>query len=269
LYEPYDPTCRIEEFGFVSAGLNRNSLVEELTNKPVELGLSPRGHGMDIDERVQRFYDKLAKIEAEQKEPSFVEDGDRRVFFVDVGDMDKEEAKKIIERDLEEKKAEMETVDFTCTFGQGCGSKVETLPGGQGLGELDDLEYFQKQLYKGLRLPTISIGMSDIKMKDDGSIDFPSCGDVSVSVNKATFEVSKVDLDTMTLDVMDEIQREFGRKIAEEYDKKCMTVMHQPAPEEPAEQLEFTLEDLDINWDAVADILDEDVIRSKPLFDEE
>ena len=32
------------------------------------------------------------------------------------------------------------------------GSKVEKLPGGQGLGELinDDLEYFQKKLERGL-----------------------------------------------------------------------------------------------------------------------
>lgn len=36
----------------------------------------------------------------------------------------------------------------------GRGSKVETLPGGQGLGELADLEYFQRKVWRGLRIPT-------------------------------------------------------------------------------------------------------------------
>ncbi len=35
----------------------------------------------------------------------------------------------------------------------GRGSKVETLPGGQGLGELADLEYFQWKVFRGLRIP--------------------------------------------------------------------------------------------------------------------
>jgi hypothetical protein len=36
----------------------------------------------------------------------------------------------------------------------GRGSRVETLPGGQGLGELSDLEYFQDKVYRGLRIPS-------------------------------------------------------------------------------------------------------------------
>lgn len=35
----------------------------------------------------------------------------------------------------------------------GRGSKVETLPGGQGLGELSDLEYFQRKVWRGLKVP--------------------------------------------------------------------------------------------------------------------
>lgn len=35
----------------------------------------------------------------------------------------------------------------------GRGSRVETLPGGQGLGELADLEYFQDKVFRGLRVP--------------------------------------------------------------------------------------------------------------------
>jgi hypothetical protein len=36
---------------------------------------------------------------------------------------------------------------------EGRGSKVESLPGGQGLGELADLEYFQWKVFRGLRIP--------------------------------------------------------------------------------------------------------------------
>lgn len=35
----------------------------------------------------------------------------------------------------------------------GRGSKVDTLPGGQGLGELSDLEYFQRKVWRGLKVP--------------------------------------------------------------------------------------------------------------------
>jgi Bacteriophage T4-like portal protein (Gp20) len=38
-------------------------------------------------------------------------------------------------------------------YKDGQGSKVETLPGGQGLGELQDLEYFYKRMWRGLRIP--------------------------------------------------------------------------------------------------------------------
>jgi hypothetical protein len=36
----------------------------------------------------------------------------------------------------------------------GKGTEVQTLPGGQNLGELSDLEYFQKKLYKSLGVPS-------------------------------------------------------------------------------------------------------------------
>ena len=36
---------------------------------------------------------------------------------------------------------------------EGRGSKVETLPGGENLGEISDLKYFTNKLYRGLRIP--------------------------------------------------------------------------------------------------------------------
>ena len=37
---------------------------------------------------------------------------------------------------------------------EGRGSKVETLPGGQNLGEIDDLKFFTNKLFRGLRIPS-------------------------------------------------------------------------------------------------------------------
>ena len=47
----------------------------------------------------------------------------------------------------------------------GRGSKVEVLPGGQGLGELADLEYFQGKVFRGLRIP-----MSYMTEGSDGGV---------------------------------------------------------------------------------------------------
>ena len=98
---------------------------------------------------------------------------ERRVFYVDVGKMPPARVKvylETIKNEIKQKKiptnhggqAEVDSVynphsmseDFF--FAQrpdGKGSKVETLPGGQGLGELSDLEYFQKKVWRGLKIP--------------------------------------------------------------------------------------------------------------------
>ena len=98
---------------------------------------------------------------------------ERRVFYIDVGKMPPQRVKQYLEsikNEIKQKKiptahggaAEVDSVynphsmseDFF--FAQrpdGRGSKVDTLPGGQGLGELADLEYFQKKVWRGLKVP--------------------------------------------------------------------------------------------------------------------
>ena len=57
----------------------------------------------------------------------------------------------------------------------GRGTEVSTLPGGQNLGELEDLKYFQDKLYKSLNIPVsrlqgdtgFQIGKSDNIMRDE------------------------------------------------------------------------------------------------------
>lgn len=117
---------------------------------------------------------------------------ERRVFYIDVGSMPPQRAKQYLEtikNEIRQKripsayggKVEVDSVynphstseDFF--FAQrpdGRGSKVDTLPGGQGLGELSDLEYFQKKVWRGLKVPASYMTESDSggQMWNDGKV---------------------------------------------------------------------------------------------------
>ena len=43
----------------------------------------------------------------------------------------------------------------------GRGTEISTLPGGQNLGETEDIEYFRKKLYKSLNVPISRIEGTD------------------------------------------------------------------------------------------------------------
>ena len=43
----------------------------------------------------------------------------------------------------------------------GRGTEISTLPGGQNLGELTDVDYFQKKLYRSLNIPDTRVGGND------------------------------------------------------------------------------------------------------------
>lgn len=98
---------------------------------------------------------------------------ERRVFYIDVGKMPPHRVKMYLEQiknEIRQKKIPtfgggVDQVDsvynphsmnedfFFAQRPDGRGSRVEVLPGGQGLGELADLEYFQWKVQRGLRIP--------------------------------------------------------------------------------------------------------------------
>lgn len=98
---------------------------------------------------------------------------ERRVFYIDVGKMEPRRVKSYLEgirSEIRQRKVPtsgggVDQVDsvynpqsmsedfFFASRPDGKGSRVETLPGGQGLGELSDLEYFQWKVFRGLRIP--------------------------------------------------------------------------------------------------------------------
>jgi len=100
---------------------------------------------------------------------------ERRVFYIDVGNMPAHKAMSFVERVKNEVHQTripnktgggtnimdaaynplsiMEDYFFAQTA-EGRGSKVEVLQGGENLGEIDDLKYFNNKLMRGLRIPS-------------------------------------------------------------------------------------------------------------------
>jgi hypothetical protein len=100
---------------------------------------------------------------------------ERRIFYVDVGNMPAHMAMSFVERvknEIHQRRIPSSTgggqnmVDasynplsvsedyFFPQTAEGRGSKVETLPGGTNLGEITDLRYFTNKLFRALRIPS-------------------------------------------------------------------------------------------------------------------
>ena len=100
---------------------------------------------------------------------------ERRVFYIDVGNMPSHLAMGFVERVKNEVNQRRlpsvsgggaSVVDssynplsinedyYFPTTAEGRGSKVDTLPGGTNLGEIDDLRYFTNKLFRALRIPS-------------------------------------------------------------------------------------------------------------------
>ena len=114
---------------------------------------------------------------------------ERRIFYIDVGNMPSHLAMSFVERvknEVNQRRIPSATgggqtvVDsgynplsinedyFFPQTAEGRGSKVETLPGGTNLGEIDDLKYFTNKLFRALRIPSSYLPTGS----DDGGSNF-------------------------------------------------------------------------------------------------
>lgn len=103
---------------------------------------------------------------------------ERRIFYIDVGNLPKIKAEQYL-RDVmnryrnklvydantgeirDDRKYMAMLEDFWLPRREGGrGTEISTLPGGQNLGELSDIEYFQKKLYKSLNVPETRLNSS-------------------------------------------------------------------------------------------------------------
>ena len=96
---------------------------------------------------------------------------ERRIFYIDVGNLPKNKAeqylrevmsryrnKMVYDANTGEIKDDKKFMSMLEAFWLprregGRGTEISTLPGGQNLGELEDVKYFQKKLYKALNVP--------------------------------------------------------------------------------------------------------------------
>jgi hypothetical protein len=114
---------------------------------------------------------------------------ERRVFYIDVGNMPSHLAMSFVERvknEVNQRRIPSTTgggqsvIDagynplsinedyFFPQTAEGRGSKVEILPGGTNLGEIDDLKYFTNKLFRALRIPSSYLPTGS----DDGGSNF-------------------------------------------------------------------------------------------------
>ena len=104
---------------------------------------------------------------------------ERRIFYIDVGNLPKVKAEQYLREVMnryrnklvynaqtgevrDDKKFMSMMEDFWLPRREGGrGTEITTLPGGQNLGEISDIEYFQKKLYRALGVPESRIAANE------------------------------------------------------------------------------------------------------------
>lgn len=114
---------------------------------------------------------------------------ERRVFYIDVGGLQPTKADQYMQEVMSRVKNKVvynastgEIVtdkrfspmleDFFLARREGKGTEVTTLQGGQNLGQIEDVEYFQRKLYKALNVPTS-------RLESDNAFNFGRIGEIT------------------------------------------------------------------------------------------
>ena len=154
---------------------------------------------------------------------------ERRVFYVDVGNMPSHLAMQFVERvktEIHQRRIPSQTgggqnvIDsaynplsinedyFFPQTAEGRGSKVETLPGGTNLGEIDDLRYFTNKLVRGLRIPSSYLPTGP----DDGNAQYSDGRVGTAYIQELRFNTYCERLQNL---VVEEFNQEFKRYLLE------------------------------------------------------
>ena len=140
-----------------------------------------------VDEQRNMIYSHLHKVIKPANKLRIMEDAtiiyrlarapERRVFYIDVGNLPKGKAEEYVQSIMKKHNQKQvydaitgEVKDSSRTLSMmedfwlprregGRGTEISTLPGGQNLGQMDDVEYFRKNLYQALNVPLSRIEM--------------------------------------------------------------------------------------------------------------
>lgn len=149
---------------------NKNDNIEKI---PVEdlvvLKIGDEPMGQSILDDVYRVWRQLQLLEDSVVIYRIVRAPERRVFYIDTGGLAGTKGEAYLERtkrkirqkqvvrngsvETEYNPASTQEDYFIATNSDGKGSRVETLPGGENLGQIQDLQFFNKKLALGLRIP--------------------------------------------------------------------------------------------------------------------
>lgn len=131
--------------------------------------------GTSILEAIYKVYKQKDLLEDAIIIYRIVRAPERRVFYIDVGSLQGPRAMQYVERiknEIYQRRIPNRTgggqsvIDsaynpisinedfFLATNSEGKGTKIETLPGGENLGQIDDLKYFNNKMVRGLGVPS-------------------------------------------------------------------------------------------------------------------
>ena len=174
-YYLYDPNVSTKNSGIIPSRNNRGSI------KIAKDAITYVTSGL-VDRNKQTVLSYLHKAIKALNQLRMVEDSlviyrlsrapERRIFYIDVGNLPKIKAEQYL-RDVmnryrnklvynadtgeirDDRKYMAMLEDFWLPRREGGrGTEISTLPGGQNLGELTDVDYFQTKLYKALNVPS-------------------------------------------------------------------------------------------------------------------
>ena len=169
----YSPSPQYAAGSFSSGGSQKQIKIAKDSITYVTSGLVDRNKGTILSylHKSIKALNQLRMIEDSLVIYRISRAPERRIFYIDVGNLPKVKAEQYLKevmsryrnkliydastgevRDDRKQMAMLE--DFWLPRREGGrGTEITTLPGGQNLGELSDIEYFQKKLYRALGVP--------------------------------------------------------------------------------------------------------------------
>ncbi len=133
-------------------------------------------YGMSILEAARRAWRQLILMEDAVMVYRIVRSPERRVFYIDVGNVAPNDVGQVMEKtrnnmkrnqvvdpstgqvDLRYNALSVDEDYFIGVRGQDSGTKIDTLPGGNYTGDIEDLHYIQNKLFAALKIPKSYLG---------------------------------------------------------------------------------------------------------------
>ena len=172
-YFMYSPVPSYSTGTFSSSGASKQIKIAKDSVTYVTSGLVDRNKGTILSylHKAIKALNQLRMIEDSLVIYRLSRAPERRIFYIDVGNLPKVKAEQYLKEVMsryrnkliydagtgevrDDRKFMSMMEDFWLPRREGGrGTEITTLPGGQNLGELADIEYFQKKLYRALGVP--------------------------------------------------------------------------------------------------------------------